>query len=650
MTKHFICALFCCMALLGSAQQSPEEPVLLKIDDKEVTKAEFETIFRKNNNDSAITKADLDEYVELFINFKLKVAEAEEKGMDTIPSFVRELKGYREQLAAPYLVDKATSDSLIRQAYDRMQVEVKASHILIKLPPDPSPEDTLKAYRKISKIKKQVEQNPESFGEVAEKQSEDPSAANNKGDLGYFTGLQMVYPFENAVYQTKVGEIGGPVRTKFGYHLVKVENRREARGQIKAAHIMIRSEESDPDDVKESAKQRADEVYEKLEAGESFEELAKKYSDDRSSANKGGELPPFGTGRMVPEFEEAAYGIRNPGEVVGPIKSMYGWHIIKLIERVESKSFEEMKKELETKIKRDSRSNLSKESFIQARKDEYNFSEKKGNLKDFYKAIDSTYFDGTWTPGEKLKKSEKVLFTLDGNEYTQADYLKYLTERMRGKRKRLEPVAFVNSSYNDFVDKTIMEYEDSRLEEKYPEFRALMNEYRDGILLFDLTDKKVWSKAVEDSAGLANFYEKNKSDFMWKERAEYEVYTVENASIGKKVIKLLKKGKNQDEIREKLGDKSALALKVENGVNEKSIVPVLEKVDWKKGVSDVINDDGQFKVVRISKIMEPTPKGLDEARGLITAAYQSQLEDEWIEKLRKAHEITVNKEVLYSIK
>ncbi|MCA1761932.1 MAG: peptidylprolyl isomerase [Flavobacteriales bacterium] len=650
MTKHFICALFCCMALLGSAQQSNEDPVLLKINDKEVTKAEFEIIFRKNNNDSAITKADLDEYVELFINFKLKVAEAEEKGMDTIPSFVRELKGYREQLAAPYLVDKATSDSLIRQAYDRMQVEVKASHILIKLPPDPSPEDTLKAYRKISKIKKQVEESPETFGEVAEKQSEDPSAANNKGDLGYFTGLQMVYPFENAVYQTKVGEIGGPVRTKFGYHLVKVENRREARGQIKAAHIMIRSEESDPEDVRESSKQRADEVYEKLESGESFEELAKKYSDDRSSANKGGELPAFGTGRMVPEFEEAAYGIRNPGEVVGPVKSMYGWHIIKLIERVESKSFEEMKKELETKIKRDSRSNLSKESFIQARKDEYNFSEKRNHLKAFYKAIDSTYFDGTWEPDEKLKNSEKELFTLDGNEYTQADYLNYITERMRGKRKRMEPTSFINSSYNDFVDKTIMEYEDSRLEEKYPEFRALMNEYRDGILLFDLTDTKVWSKAVEDSTGLANFYEKNKSDFMWKERAEYEVYTVENASIGKKVIKLLKKGKNQDEIRGKLGDKSALALKVENGVNERSAVPVLEKVDWKKGVSDVINDDGQFKVVRISKIIEPTPKGLEEARGLITAAYQSQLEDEWIEELRKAHEITVNKEVLYSIK
>lgn len=649
MMKYFICAFICCLGLSLSAQNN-QDPVLLTIDDKEVTKAEFETIFRKNNNDSAITKADLDEYVELFINFKLKVAEAEERGMDTIPSFVRELKGYREQLAAPYLVDKATTDSLIRQAYDRMQLEVKASHILIKLPPSPSPEDTLRAYKKIIEIKKKVEKNPDSFGDVAEKQSEDPSAAKNKGDLGYFTGLQMVYPFENAVYQTEVGEIGGPVRTKFGYHLVKVENKREARGQIKVAHIMIRSEESDPEDVKESLEQRAQEVYEKLREGESFEELAKKYSDDRSSASKGGELPPFSTGRMVPEFEEAAFGIQNPGEVVGPIKSMYGWHIIKLIERVPMKPFDEMKKELETKIKRDSRSNLSKESFISARKKEYNFSENRKNLNPFYNSVDSTYFEGNWEPGDKIKKLDKVLFTLDGKKYTQADYLQYITERMRGKRKQMEPKSFVNSSYTDFVDKTIMEYEDSKLEEKYPEFRALMNEYRDGILLFDLTDKKVWSKAVEDSAGLAEFYDAHKEDFMWEERAEYEIYTVDNAETGKKVVKQLKKGKPQDQIREKLGEGSALALRVENGVSEKQSMPVLEKITWEKGVSDVINDDGQLKVVRISKIIHPEPKGFDEARGLITAAYQAQLEKEWIEALRNTHEITVNKEVLYSIK
>ncbi|HKL02876.1 MAG TPA: peptidylprolyl isomerase [Cryomorphaceae bacterium] len=647
--KYFICALIISVGLSAAAQNG-QDATLLKIDDKEVTKAEFETIFRKNNSDSAITKADLDEYVELFINFKLKVAEAEERGMDSIPSFVRELKGYREQLAAPYLVDKATTDSLIRQAYDRLQLEVKASHILIKLPPSPSPEDTLRAYQEILAIKKKVEKKPESFDDVALKQSEDPSAANNKGDLGYFTALQMVYPFENAVYQTEVGEIGGPIRTKFGYHLVKVENKREARGQIKVAHIMIRSEENDPDEVKESLEQRANEVYEKLQEGESFEELAKKYSDDRSSASKGGELPPFGTGRMVPEFEEAAYGIQNPGEVVGPIKSMYGWHIIKLIDRVPLKSFDEMKKELEAKIKRDSRSNLSKESFISARKEEYNFSENPKNLDPFYTAIDSTYFEGSWKPGEKLKSLDKVLFTLDGEKYSQADYLEYLTERMRGKRKQVEPRTFVSSSYADFVDKTIMEYEDDRLEEKYPEFRALMNEYRDGILLFDLTDKKVWSKAVEDSAGLATYYEAHKSDFMWEERAAYEIYTVDNEETGEKVIKQLKKGKTQDQIRKKLGEGSALALRVENGVSEKNMMPVLEKIAWKKGVSDVINDDGQLKVVRISKIIPPEPKKFGEARGLITAAYQEQLEKEWIEELRNSHEIEVNKQVLYSIK
>jgi len=630
--------------------QRAEDPVLLKIDDKKVTRSEFETIFKKNNKDTLITREDLDEYMELFINFKLKVIEAEELGKDTLPSFVNELKGYRDQLAAPYLVDKSTTDSLLQQAYDRMQYEVRASHMLVRVGPDASPEDTLKAYNKIAQIKKEVKKTPDNFEEIAKEKSEDPSAESNGGDLGYFTSLQMVYPFENLVYNTPVGEIGGPVRTKFGYHLVKVSDKRSARGEVKVAHIMVRSEEGDPQDVQESSKKRIDEVYQKLEDGEDFSELAKKYSDDRSSAAKGGMLPPFGAGKMVAEFEEAAFSIQNPGEIAGPVKSPYGWHIIKLIERIPLQSYDEMEKELERRISRDSRSNLSKNSFIDARKKEYGFVEDKRQLKPFYSELDSTYFKGAWTPSSKLSEANEVLFTLDGNEYTQNDFLRYLQSRMRPRRADVDPESYVADSYENFVTKSIMDYEDSKLEEKYPEFKALMNEYRDGILLFDLTDEKVWSKAVKDTTGLEAFYEANKGQFMWEERADYEIYTVDDEETGKKVEKLLNKGKSMEAVKEKFSSDSALKLKVDKGLAQKNEVPVLFKVEWEEGVSDMINDEGQLKLVRINKIRDPEPKGFDEARGIITAAYQTKLEEDWVEELRAKHTIEVNREVLYTIK
>lgn len=647
--KQLLFLILLGLSIHASSQKS-NDPVLLKIDDKEVTRSEFETIFKKNNKDTVITKADLDEYMELFINFKLKVIEAEELGKDTLPSFKNELKGYRDQLAAPYLVDKSTTDSLLHQAYNRLKYEVRASHILIRVGLDASPKDTSLAYSKIMKIKKEVEKNPENFAEIAKEKSEDPSAKQNGGDLGYFTSLQMVYPFENLVYNTPVGEVGGPVRTKFGYHIVKVTDKRAARGQVKVAHIMVRAEEGDPEDVQISSKKRIDEVYQKLQSGEDFTDLAKKYSDDRSSASKGGELPPFGTGKMVAEFEDAAFSIQNPGEIAGPIKSPYGWHIIKLVERIPLKPYDEMEKELERRINRDSRSNLSKDSFINSRKDEYGFAEDKRQLKPFYNELDSMYFKGAWSPSEALSTANEVLFTLDGKEYTQNDFLRYLQSRMRPRRNAVDPSQYVSDAYENFVTMTIMDYEDSKLEEKYPEFKALMNEYRDGILLFDLTDEKVWSKAVKDTTGLEAYYEANKDDFMWDERADYEIYTVDDEDTGKTVEKLLRKGKSMQTIKDKVASDSALKLKVDTGLAQKDEKPILSKVAWEKGVSEVTNDDGQLKVVRINEIRPPEPKAFDEARGIITAAYQTKLEEDWVEKLRNEHTVEVNKEVLYTIK
>ena len=646
--KHLL-SIICLLLACTIQAQSANDPVLLRIEDKEVTKSEFETIYKKNNRDSIVSREDLDEYIELFVNFKLKVMEAEAMGRDTASHFVRELNGYREQLARPYLVDKAITDSLVRQAYDRMQTEVRAMHILIKLPPDPSPADTAEAHRKIMDIKKKVLENPDSFGKMAKSHSEDPSAKSNEGDLGFFTSLQMVYPFENLVYQTPVGEIGGPIRTRFGYHLVKTTDKRQARGQVRVAHIMVRSDADDPDDVKENNENRIREVYARLTDGGDFSDLARKFSDDRSSAARGGELPAFGTGKMVGEFEAVAFGLDEVGDYSEPFSSPYGWHVVKLLEKIPVKSYEEMEKDLRNRIGRDSRSDIPKTTFINKRKKEYNFKDDKKALKPFYQSLDTSYFSGNWKPSDKLARSKKTLFTLDGNTFTQADFLAYLEQGMRPGRSQSDVANLVNDSYEAYVNKVIMDYEDSRLEEKHPDFRALLNEYRDGILLFDLTDEKVWSRAISDSAGLADYFTAHKDEYMWEERAGFDIYTVEDQAAAKKVIKMLKKGKNQDDIREALNERSSLKVRIESGLKERDEVAVLSKVDWKPGISNAIEDDGQIKVVHVKEIRPAEHKAFDEARGLITAGYQNYLEARWIEELRSKYKVEVNRDVLYEI-
>lgn len=641
----FLFALFFCQSL---AAQNTE--VVMEIDGQPILKGEFETIYKKNNRDSAITRADLDEYAELFANFKLKVMQAEALGMDTAAGFQRELQGYRDQLARPYLVDKSVTDSLVHEAYDRLGTEVRASHILIKLPANPGPADTLKAYKQAMALKKQLVANPDEFAAFAKKHSDDPGAKSTGGDLGWFTALQMVYPFETAVYQTPVGEIAGPVRTRFGYHLIKVTDKRKAHGQVQVAHIMIRSEEGDPEEVQDRAEQRIREVYQKLQAGEDFGELAQRYSDDRASTAKGGELPPFGTGKMVAEFEDAAFALDTPGAYSEPIQTPYGWHIIKLIKKIPLEDFDTMEKELRSRIERDSRAELSKDMFIDRLKKEYDFEAYPKALEPFRKSLDTSYFHNAWEAPAKLADSDKPVFTLAGEERTQADFTEYLLSRMRPNHPKVPIETVVDDAFEHFVNASIMEYENSRLEQKYPEFRALMKEYRDGILLFDLTDKKVWSKAVEDSAGLHAFYMENQDQFMWDERAGYDIYTVDNEKDAKAVVKMLKKGKNQDDVREALSEESALGVRIESGMKEKDEEPLLAKTDWKAGVYGPFDQDGRWTVVHIKEIREAEPKAFDEARGLITAAYQNYLEQQWVDSLRADHDIVIHKDVLYSIK
>lgn len=633
------------LSLLVSAQSTP---VIMTIDSNPVTKAEFEAIYKKNNRDSVITDAALDEYVELFINYKLKVAEAERLRLDTVSEFKSELAGYRRQLARPYLVDNKMTDELLQEAYDRLKMEVDASHILKNIPADASPADTLAVYKEISQIKKDIEGGSITFEEAAAKHSDDPSAKSNKGRLGYFTSMQMVYPFENAAYRTEIGQVSDIVRTRFGYHILKVHDKRDSRGEITVSHIMVKSKKDDSEEARSKAEQKIKDIYAELKDGAGFGDLAMKYSDDKQSARNRGELPKFGTGKMVKEFEDASFGLGSDGDISEPFLTEYGWHIVQRLSYEPLAPFEEKERELKSRISRDVRSQLSARSFVNKVKREYGFKEKVKSLEPIRAMVDTSILGGQWRPGD-TDKYTKWLFKIGKTKYTQAQFIEFL-KKSQGRTNEQNLRKYVDDRYELFKTRELTNYEDARLEGKYPEFKALMKEYRDGILLFELTDQKVWSKAVEDTLGLEAYYEANKDEYMYQERVNGPVYRAKTQEVADRVREMLEDGQSNDAIEKEVNKESQLELTIISSILEKDENEMTQQMEFKKGLSEVFFIDGQYVFMDVQEVLAPDNKPFDKVKGLVTAGYQNQLEAEWLDELRARYTVTVDKDVLYSVR
>ncbi|MBK7296859.1 MAG: peptidylprolyl isomerase [Flavobacteriales bacterium] len=715
MRKFYSLALLVLATISVNAQTEVADPVLMTVDGNPVTRGEFEAIYKKNNKDASVTKEALDEYLELFMNYKLKVREAEALGMDTVTKFRNELEGYRKQLARPYLIDRELNEALMQEAFGRMGQEVRASHILVSVGPDATPEDTLVAWKRISELRERVVKG-EDFAAIAKSKggSDDPSVAKNGGDLGYFSALQMVYPFETAAFTTEVGQVSHPVRTRFGYHIIKVSDKRPARGQVKVSHIMLRSTEEDPSEKQKTDADRIAEINRQIRAGEiSFADAAVKYSEDESSNTKGGELPMFGTGKMIEEFEDASFALKADGDISEPVKTRYGWHIIQRMEYKAPPTFDEAKGELKNKIGKDSRAEITRNAFLEKLKKDYGVQVKKENIKPIYALVDTTIFmkgqtlndtlirknleEGIYKKGGLTYKRElsgmikdgklvtsrsrqydeltqtmedtivvrdmvegwsynraitskltKPLVVIRDRTFTQKDFLNSLEEKQR--RERSIPVKeYVNAKFDEFVDEQVLKYEDEHLEAKYTDFRMLMKEYRDGILLFELTDEKVWGRAVKDTAGLEAFHTSHADEFMWDTRYDVDIYTCSDAAVAKSLRSLYKKGKRGAELTKALNENDPLALSIETGLYSLEQKPFLSHVT-KPGMSSDLALDGRVIVVDMKKIIPPSPKTLDEARGAITAAYQDSLEKAWVSELRAKYPVVIEKDVLYSIK
>lgn len=632
------------------AAEGAQEDVLFSIGDTEITLDEFSRVYQRNNPNSDIhtDQKDVEDYLDLYINFRLKVKEAKNEGIDTISHINDELEGYRKQLARSFIFDKDVTESLIKEAYERMKEEVRVSHVLISLPENALPADTLEAYRKIMNIRRRAVRG-EDFAKLAVENSQDPSVSQNKGDIGYLTAFRTVYPFETAAYNTAEGEVSMPVRTRFGYHIIKVHERRQARGEMVAAHILISAEGEDEEKLKE-AEMKINHIKSLLDEGGDFRRLAMKHSDDQFSSRRGGELPPFSTGRMVPEFEQAAYALENDGDISDPVKTPFGYHIIKRIHVHPLPTLEAIRSDLRNRVERDTRSDIAKKELIERIKSENNFRFWRANYEELEKLVDENLLTGAWTV-QDAGKYTKPLFRIGDTTYQQKDFI-YHVENQRIRRRSGDPKDIFKQLYNQFQDDKIIEFEEFLLEEKNPNFKALMNEYRNGILLFELTDRKIWSQALQDTTGLKTFHEKNKDRFMWDERADVNIYTIKDDRTARRVKRWANRGRlSKDEMLSRVNDdENPDKLKIENKLVERGGHNLIDMYEWETGITENINNpDGSVTFLQFNEIRKPEPKKLKEARGFIVSAYQEHLEKEWVKELRAKYPVNINHTVLESL-
>jgi peptidyl-prolyl cis-trans isomerase SurA len=473
---------------------------------------------------------------------------------------------------------------------------------------------------------------------------------DNKGDLNYFSAFDMVYPFESAAYNTKVGEVSPVFRSKFGYHILKVYDKRPARGEITVSHIMTAFPKNATEQDKANTRTKINELKEKLKTM-SFEDVARQFSDDKQTSERGGALPTFKSGRFPKSFEDAAFNLKKDGDVSEPVETPYGMHLIKRVSLKTVPSFDEMKGELKARVNRDSRSQMGRGALIARVKKEYNFKENLKNRDELAKVLDSTYLLATWKASRAAKLGNKEILNIGGKSYTQNDFAKYLESQITF-RSQTDVVELMKGMYKTWVEESVVSFEDALLDSKYPDFKNLLREYRDGILLFDLTDQKVWSRAVKDTSGLKVYYEKNKNNYLWDERAEVTTYKCLNEKIAADVRKLLKQKKSEKEILEAVNKSSQLNVSAENVTYLKGENKDLD-ANWKEGINEKdIRDSKENKilVMIINKILPKTPKQLNECRGMVTADYQNYLENEWLAYLKNKYKVKVNDEVLNTIK
>ncbi|MEZ4906536.1 MAG: peptidylprolyl isomerase [Saprospiraceae bacterium] len=640
----FILSLILLINLNSYSQD--KDATLFTINGESVPVSEFLYIYQKNLGDKAdFSKNSLQEYLDLFINFKLKVQKAKELKLDTTASFKREMAGYREQLAKSYLVDKEVNERMIKEAYDRMQKDLKVSHILISFQPN-QPEE--KAEMLADSIYGLLNSG-QSFQELAKKYSDDKYTSGNGGDLGWVTAMlpSGFYEFENEIYKLKKGEYSKPFKTQFGYHIVKLDNERPARGEIEASHILIRPTVNNV--PVPNAKVKIDSIYNLLKKGENFVTLAREYSDDNKTAPKGGYLGFFGINKYDPIFEDKAFELEKDGDYTKPFLTSVGWHIIKRMSKPGIKSYDDLKRTLANEINQNDRYEIGRKALTEKIKKEAGYTENKDALKYFTGLLDNDFYTFKWNAP---KYNDMFLFKLANQDYELRDFVNFLKNNQRermGTNKSRTLTEAVNSLFDTYVENECIKFEEMGLENKYDDFRFLMKEYTEGNLLFEVMENEVWNKASKDSTGLQNFFDMNRENYLWQPRAEVVEYTINsnNKKLAEK-IKKYAKSKTSDKVINKFNKKGNIVNFKSDKIEEKDLTDMKFEAGYMTDLESLDNGNS-YMFKKVENTLPITQKSLDDAKGYVIADYQEYLESNWIKDLKKQYPVKVNEQVFESL-
>jgi peptidyl-prolyl cis-trans isomerase SurA len=520
----------------------PAEPAILTLGNKAFSTDDFFQSFTKNQTSAdSGQRTDLKEYLDLYANLKLKVVAAEAQGRDTTEGFREEIATYRKQLAQSYLTDKAMVETLSNEAWQRMQQEVSASHILLAVPEDAAPADTLAALKTATELRARLA-NGEDFAALAKTASKDPATAQNGGNLGYFTAFDMLYPLETAAYQTAIGQVSQPVRTRFGYHLIKVNDRRPSRGKVRVAHILVSISPVADAAGQQATQNRINEAYNRLQKGEDWNKICREFSDDVTSRSSGGALPQFQTGRNVPAFEEAAFALMMPGQYSRPVRTNYGWHILRLIEKKPIEPYTDLAPALRQKVTTDTRADVLRQATVARLRREYAVQQNQAVLNGALAKADTSLLTGHWknpAPTDATLAA-KTIVTIADKPFTVGEFFGYVKQKQTPRPAGAVPTVVMARLFDRFVGDKLLATEEANLEKKYPEFRALLGEIRDGVLLSQGMEQNVWERSMADSTGQRAYFEAHKAEYTYPERAVATVIVAQNDTLLKQARDILK--------------------------------------------------------------------------------------------------------------
>lgn len=638
--KRYLLPLAAVAAVLLSATataRQANDPVVMTINGKDVKQSEFKYLYNKNNLQQA-TPQTIDEYVDMFVVYKLKVAAAEAAGIDTTASFRDEFNGYCAELSAPYLRDSLVEKQLINEAYGRMSKERRVAHILVPLGQTVAERQAFKTS--LDSVRTAILGGAD-FAELARKYSIDRSVVNNGGDLGFIRANMFPYPFEEGAYNTAVGEISPVIEdAPYGFHIIKVLDERDAQGDVSARHILKLTQGLSPEEA-QAKKAEIDSIAALLAAGADFEELARKESEDPGSAARGGNLGFFGKGMMVPEFEAAAFSLK-PGEISAPFATAYGYHIVQTLEYKGLPSLEEAAPTITNFMKRDGRSKLPVSRFLSSvrEKSGVNVNEKK--LDEVYKIIETAS-----TPAEALSllsSNNDALAQFPSNNLT-VSAVAAKTVVLPGQDFQL---AF-NDALKEAVDDASLDLARSQLMERNADYRNLVNEYRDGILLFEISNRNVWGRAADDAVAQSDFFTANRDKYTW-EKPHYKGYVIfaTSDSVATEARGFLAANKvENDSLSTTLRGKFGADIKVERVLTAQGDNAIIDQIAFGGEKADPVGKWTNWFPYGHRVIT--APEEVADVKAALVADLQQSLESQWVDSLHKTYKVKINKKALKNL-